>query len=107
MSADDDTHVPPPRGPGRMTQHDLRLSELESGDEEDTEVAKARLDMLSEFVNGGNFKLLLLALVAVLLGPVIILGTWAIDGGVRADGWGCYGTHRFCAATTSTTPDPD
>lgn len=79
----------------------------EAATEADEAVGLARIDLLREFVSGGNFKIAAIAVVLVLLGPVVILGTWAIDGGVRLDGWGCYGTANFCESSKVEPATPE
>lgn len=107
------------RAPGRATLALERAEEAharldtQSDDEESVvEVAEIRarfwetlIDAVVEFAASANFRWLLLAVVVTLLGPLVILGTWLIDGGIAADGWGCYGTAAFCSAAEATPPE--
>ena len=93
------------RKPGTETIMN-KLSELaDSSQSDESEEAQRAIthaawviawEHLGPMINGPNLKWVLLAMVAVLLGPIVLLGTYAIDGGIRADGWGCYGTAAFC-----------
>lgn len=100
--------APPRKGaPGRATLAEQRIAELElrGADEDDSvvevaaihaEMRSATLQALIDFAKSGNFRWLVGAVAVVALAPVVILGTWAIDGGIAVDGWGCYGTATFC-----------
>lgn len=128
MSDTDPTESPSSprtRVPGRQTIAEGKLAELQAkvdtfGDEEDSQVVEVAaihaevrkstidksfeflrevIDKVFTFLQSANFRWLLAAITAILLVPLVITGTWAINGGIVVVGWGCYGTAAFCAPT--------